>query len=326
LNICMIGHGMMGVWHSEALAGTGANLHTLVGRRPEPSAEFARRYGYEHWTVDLGEALAEPRIDAVIVANPTERHAETALACIAAGKQTLLEIPIAMSLAESEQVVDAAERAGVTLAMVHPMRFRPEHDQLRRRLVAGEERLRHVAGRFFIHRLENVGATGYRRSWTDNILWHHTTHLLDLGLWMLEPQGAPVRRVQSFMPDCDPRTGIPMELVIVVETEADQSLVCTGSYYGRERLYDSLLVTDRDSYRLDILARTLTTADGTRQIDIEQANCAYATRDFVEALAAGREPKVPGRAVLPTMRILQRVQDEWDARHGARALPGRPLP
>ena len=42
-----------------------------------------------------------------------------------------------------------------------------------------------MQGRFFIHRLDNVGATGLQRSWTDNLLWHHTTHLIDFGLWVV---------------------------------------------------------------------------------------------------------------------------------------------
>ena len=61
-------------------------------------------------------------------------------------------------------------------------RFRREREGLTARTRAGEERIRHVAGRFFIKRLENVGATGYRRSWSDNILWHHFCHFVDLGL------------------------------------------------------------------------------------------------------------------------------------------------
>lgn len=326
MNICMIGHGMMGRWHSEVLAGTDASLHTLVGRRPEATAEFAGRHGYEKWTLDLGEALADPDVDAVIVANPTELHARTALACLTAGKPTLLEIPIAMCLAEAEQVVNEASARGVPLGMVHPMRFRAERGPLRERIANGDERIRHIEGRFFIHRLKNVGATGYERSWTDNILWHHTCHLIDVGLWMLEVEGAPVRNVYSHMPALDEQTGIPMELTIVVETEADQTLVVTGSYYSRERLYDTLIVTDRDSYRLDILGATLTTGEGTQPIASEQDNCALATRDFVHALREGRAPAVPGAAVLPAMRVLEQVQSRWDARHGVRALPGRPLP
>ena len=68
MNICMVGYGMMGVWHGDALAGTDCRLHTLVGRRAEPSEEFARRYGYARWTLDLDEALADPAIDVVIIA------------------------------------------------------------------------------------------------------------------------------------------------------------------------------------------------------------------------------------------------------------------
>ena len=130
MNICMVGHGMMGVWHSEALAGTDAVLHTLVGRREEPARAFAERYGYRRWTLSLAEALADPEIDAVIVASPSERHEEHAIACLEAGKHLLLEIPIAMSLAGAERVVATAERSGKVFGLCHPMRFRHERDAL----------------------------------------------------------------------------------------------------------------------------------------------------------------------------------------------------
>ena len=57
----------------------------------------------------------------------------------------------------------------------------------------------------------------------------------------------------------------------------------------------------------------------------EQANCARATRDFVDAVRAGRPPRTTGASVLPAMRVLQQVQDDWDRRFGAQPLPGRPL-
>ena len=323
MNIGMVGYGMMGTWHSEALRDQDCCLHTLVGRRAEAAEEFAKRYGYQKWTTNLSEALADPQIDAVIVASPSEQHAEMALACIEHGKPTLLEIPIAMNLADAERVVAAAEQHHVTLGMVHPMRFRSEREPLRQRIAAGEEHIRHIAGRFFIHRLKNIGATGYQRSWTDNLLWHHTTHLLDLGLWMLELEGSPIRSVYSHYPALDPNTDIPMELIIVVETEADQTLLVSGSYYSSERLYDTFIVTDQDSYRLNIMEATLATKAGTQNILNEQDNCAIATRDFVAALKEGRAPKVPGHSVLPAMRILQQVQDRWDAQYGAQSLPGR---
>ena len=165
MNICMVGYGMMGIWHSEALKKTDAVLHTVVGRRTEAAKEFAERFGYRKWTVSLEEALADPAIDAVIVGSPSEVHEEQAIKVLEAGKHLLLEIPIAMSLKGAERVVAAGERSGKVYGLCHPMRFRRERDALRARIKAGEEKIRHIAGRFFIKRLVNVGATGYKRSW-----------------------------------------------------------------------------------------------------------------------------------------------------------------
>jgi 2-hydroxy-4-carboxymuconate semialdehyde hemiacetal dehydrogenase len=323
MNVCVVGYGMMGVWHSEALREAGAVLHTVVGRRPDAAQEFARRHGYRKVAGSLEDALEDPAIDAVILATPSDLHEAQAIACLEAGKHTLIEIPIAMSLAGAERVVAAGERSGKVYGLSHPMRFRREREALLARTRSGEETIRHVAGRFFIQRLENVGATGYQRSWTDNILWHHFCHFVDLGMYLFD--GAPVRRVQSHYGPCHPQTGIPMECVVLVETEADQTLLVHGSYHAAWRLYDKLIVTDRETYFYDILAGTLRTSAGERPIASEQENAARIIQDFVDALRDGRPPLASGPSVLPAMRVLQQVQDAWDARHGARPLPGRPL-
>src|SRR6185295_4900150 len=244
--------------------------------------------------------------------------------CLKAGKHTLIEIPIAMSLAGAERVVAAGERSGKTYGLCHPMRFRREREALRARTRAGEEKIRHIAGRFFIKRLVNIGATGYRRSWIDNILWHHFCHFVDLGMFLFD--GTPIRRVQSHLGELHPTTGIPMECTVLVETERDQTLLVHGSYHAMWRLYDKLIVTDRETYLFDILSGTLKTAAGTAPIEAEQANCVRVIDDFLAAVRERRPPLASGPSVLPAMRVLQQVQDGWDARHGARALPGRPLP
>jgi 2-hydroxy-4-carboxymuconate semialdehyde hemiacetal dehydrogenase len=347
LNVCMIGHGMMGIWHSEALKRLPeAQLHTLVGRAPDPAAakeeqpaagrrpasteEFAAKYGYKKWTTSLDEALRDPEVDIVIIVGPSETHAEMALKSLEHGKHTLVEIPIAMNIEGAEKVVAAAKERGLTLGVSHPMRFRDEHAAVAERVGAGEERVSHTHGRFYIYRLHNVGATGLQRSWTDNILWHHSTHLVDIGLWIvsggdMSTAEGRIRDVYGFYPAVEPRTGIPMEVVIVVETTDDKSIVVTGSYYASWRIYDVLAVSDRDMYRVDELTSRLTTKDGERAIRSEQENAELIAPDFVRAVAAGREPRVPGWSVLPTMRVLHRVQENWDAKHGKQVLPGRPV-
>ncbi len=321
MNVCMVGYGMMGVWHSEALRRTDAALHTVVGRRPEAAREFAARFGYRKWTVSLGDALADPEIDVVIVASPSELHEAQAIQCLEAGRHTLIEIPIALSLAGAERVVAAGEKSGKVYGLCHPMRFRREREALRARIGAGEENICHIAGRFFIKRLVNIGATGYRRSWIDNILWHHFCHFVDLGLYLFD--GPPIRRVQSHMGARHEATGIPMECIVVVETEADQTLLVHGSYHAAWRLYDKLIVTDRETYCYDILAGTLRTEAGTAPIESEQDNCARVIDDFLDAVQHARPPRASGPSVLPAMRVLQQVQDAWDGEYGAQSIPGR---
>ncbi len=345
-NVCMIGHGMMGIWHSEALQRTpDAVLHTVVGRPPNPAAEdatptagraqssteaFAQKYGYKKWTTNIDEALADPEVDIVIIAGPSETHAEMSLKSITAGKHTLVEIPIAMNLQGAEAVVAAAREKGLFLGVSHPMRYRAERHDMVRRVAEGQEKIHSVQGRFFIHRLQNVGATGLQRSWTDNILWHHTTHLVDIGLWTVAGGDMAtvedrIRNVYAAYPAVEPRTGIPMELVVVIETHDDQTILTNGSYYAHNRIYDVLHVTDRDDYHVDELTSLMTTSDGERPIPTEQENAELIAPEFVEAVRDGREPFVPGWSVLPAMRVLHRVQEEWDAKHGKQLIPGRPV-
>ncbi len=72
MKACMVSYGMMGKWHSPALRDGGVELYTLVGHRPEAAAAFAEAHGYRCWTLSLNEALADPVVNAVILAIPSE--------------------------------------------------------------------------------------------------------------------------------------------------------------------------------------------------------------------------------------------------------------
>jgi 2-hydroxy-4-carboxymuconate semialdehyde hemiacetal dehydrogenase len=116
-----------------------------------------------------------------------------------------------------------------------------------------------------------------------------------------------------------------MECVVLVETAADQTLLVHGSYHASYRFYDKLIVSDRETYFYDILAGTLRTAAGIEPIESEQDNCARVVHDFLDAIRQERAPLASGPSVIPAMRVLQQVQEEWDACHGARSIPGRSL-
>lgn len=323
LRIGMIGHGMMGVWHSENLAGLAAVPHTIAGRRQEPTEAFARRYGYANATTDVEAMLADPAIDAVVVASPSEAHVEHALAAIAARKHVLIEIPIAMDLAGAERVAEAAAASDRVVAVCHPWRHRAELVALKARLDNGEERLGFLEGRFLIHRLANVGATGYERSWTDNILWHHGAHLVDLACWLLG-SGAPLETT-GYLGPVDPRTGTHMATSLTLARPGGASAHIVLSYLSHLKANEATVATDGDTYRIDIPAAALTTKVGSQGIATEQANCRLLLADFIAACATGGRPRATPADVLPCMQALQVVQDAWDQAHGRQSLPGREL-
>src|SRR5205085_7959185 len=116
-----------------------------------------------------------------------------------------------------ERVTLQAERAGLRLMVAHTQRFFPALIELRRRIAAGELHPHHLLFRWFFLRRSNVNWEGRRRSWTDNLLWHHTCHVVDAALWLL---GATERECtvraagQAGPPHAE--LGIPLDLDLLL--------------------------------------------------------------------------------------------------------------
>src|SRR6266568_4379156 len=86
--------------------------------RPEALARFASEIGGE--TYDSVEAMCHsPNVDVVHILTPNHLHAEHAVAAANAGKQVICDKPMAISLAECEAVIQAAERNGVRVLIGH---------------------------------------------------------------------------------------------------------------------------------------------------------------------------------------------------------------
>jgi predicted dehydrogenase len=116
--IAIAGAGLIGQAHIAALlACPSAKLCALV----DPSSlaqEQAKRIGVA-WFASLGELLAQQRPDGVVLATPNALHLPQALQCIHAGVPSLLEKPIAATVNEAEQIVQASEQHGVPVLIGH---------------------------------------------------------------------------------------------------------------------------------------------------------------------------------------------------------------
>ncbi len=88
------------------------------------------------WFTSLDEVLADPTITIVSVCTPTPSHAEIAIAALRAGKNVLLEKPIALTVEDALAVADAARHARGVLMVAHVVRFYADYAALAERVVA----------------------------------------------------------------------------------------------------------------------------------------------------------------------------------------------
>src|SRR6202789_2939231 len=157
LRVGVIGAGIMGSNHARVLAGLpGATLVGIVDPLPEHRARATELVGCRAFA-NLDDLLAEG-VDALPISAPTHLHHEIALACIARNIHILVEKPIASSVEEGQEIVTAAERAGVTLMVGHVERFNPAVAAIKQ-AISGEDILSIAITRVgpFPPRMSNVG-------------------------------------------------------------------------------------------------------------------------------------------------------------------------
>ena len=106
IKVALAGAGAFGTKHLDAIRLIdGVEVVSVVGRDLGKTKEIAGKYGIGHVTADLADSLALKGVDAVILCTPTQMHAAQAIACLSAGKHVQVEIPLADSLKDADEVV-----------------------------------------------------------------------------------------------------------------------------------------------------------------------------------------------------------------------------
>jgi predicted dehydrogenase len=149
IGAAVVGTGFIGVVHVDALRRLGVQVHGVVGssreRANERSAELGLPPAYESFEA----MLADPRVEVVHVTSPNHLHHRHASASLRAGKHVVCEKPLAMTSAESADLVELAEQSGRVHAVNYNLRFYPicrhVHGLIRQGSL-GEVRL--VSGRY----------------------------------------------------------------------------------------------------------------------------------------------------------------------------------
>jgi predicted dehydrogenase len=197
INAAIVGVGRWGQNLVRSVQGVSTRLRFVrgVARRPDAVREFAVQQGLQ-LSSGLDEALADPRVDAVVLATPHTLHVEQVVAAARAGKPVCCEKPLALDRAGAERAVAACRDAGVVLATGQDKRHWSSMRELAKVVAGGRlGDILHVEGNF-----SNETSTQFPVAWRESGAESPGAGMTATGIHVVDAFVSligPVRRVQA---------------------------------------------------------------------------------------------------------------------------------
>ena len=309
MRIALAGAGAFGIKHLDALARIDdVEVVCIVSRTLEQAQSVADQYGADQATVDLSEALERPDVDAIILCTPTQLHAGQAIAALRAGKHVQVEIPLADRWSDAVRVARVAHQTGRTCMVGHTRRFNPSHQWLHQRITAGELSIQQMNVQTYFFRRSNTNALGNPRSWTDNLLWHHAAHTVDLFAYQC---GEDVSAAHIMAGPVHPDLGIPMDMSIQLQTPSGKLCTLSLSFNNEGPLGTFFrYICDHGTYvaRYDDLFTGNDEQVDVSHVAVSMDGIELQDREFVRAIREGDEPNSSIASVLHCYEVLSRLQ------------------
>ncbi len=303
VRVGLVGTGRIGTSHAEVIARRvpTADLVAVADAVPEAAAAVGAMLGVRAHA-SPADLLADPSVDAVVIAAATPAHVDLVVAAAEAGKAVFCEKPMALSIEEADRAVAAAHAAGVPLQVGFNRRFAEDfaaaHEAVADGVVGTPHLLRSVT------RDPGLANPGAVPPWT--IFLMTLIHDFDLLLWM----NAGTRPVEVYAvadalvaPDFK-SAGLLDTSVVVVRfangsiATAEASFSAAYGYDVRAEVFGSAgMVTAGDQRRTSMTAYTASgRAVETVRSDVEMFLEAYTAEfaEFVDAVREGRDPAVTG--------------------------------
>ena len=208
----LVGGGRMGSGHLAGISRASDLGSVTAAVDPhEPSQRRLRQeQGIDKVYSGLQSALSAESVDAVFICTPNHLHAEYALTCLRAGKHVFVEKPMALTLADADEMVRTADETDCLLMSGQSLRFAPRMRQVKELLADG----RVGAVNHVVHRRMGAGRGGDEKSWfarqaeSGGILPGVGSHSLDAILWWLHDRAATVYAVVR---NIDPHPAVDIE-------------------------------------------------------------------------------------------------------------------
>jgi len=309
IKVALAGQGAFGVKHLEAIGNIAdVEVISLTGGRPESTQDVATKFGIPHWTTDLDETLAQPGLDAVIIASPTQIHRAQAERCMRAGKHVLVEIPVADSLEDVEALVHVRRGTGVIALAGHVRRFNPSHQFVHDLIAGGDLAIQQMDVQTYFFRRSNTNALGQSRSWTDHLLWHHACHTVDLFQWQTGQVAEVANAIQGPI---HPTLGIAMDMSIQLKVPSGAILTLSLSFNNDGPLGSFFrYIGDTGTYLAyyDDLGDGKNNKIDLSHVDVSMNGIELEDREFFAAIRERRQPKSSLEETLAAYRTLERLE------------------
>jgi predicted dehydrogenase len=215
INAAIVGIGWWGQKIVTAVQGKSTRMRFIrgVSKEPDDVRDFAARHNIALST-ELNDVLADPRVEAVVLATPHSLHTQQIVACAQAGKAVFCEKPLALTRADAVRAVEACKQAGVLLGIGTNKRFWPCMRELRRVVDSGVlGRLLHVEGHYSN---ENTGK--HFSSWRTNPAEAPAAGLTGSGIHVLDAlvsYAGPARYVHAKVLSLQPQPN-PLDTITVM--------------------------------------------------------------------------------------------------------------
>jgi predicted dehydrogenase len=298
LRVAVIGVGHLGKHHARILSSLpGVELAAVVDTNRTRAEEIAAANGTRA-VFDAHELLGQ--VDAVTIAVPTELHRDIALPFLKAGVPVLVEKPMARTLEEADQLIEAAADAGVVLAVGHTERFNPA-------LAAARPII--TDPRFIeVHRL----GTFPERSLDIDVVFDLMIHDLDVVLSVVDSDVESLEAV-----------GVPVITIVnLTASRISRDRVRKIRFFQPSAYVSIDYATQKvEVYRLVKGSGPFDGAQGRPAPSIEGGEITVPNEeplklelaDFVDAIVSRRAPRVPGEAGRRALSLAQEIVDKMGA-------------
>src|SRR5918997_1302289 len=295
-----------------------AELSWLCDARPEVRERVGAAFPGARLTGELDDLLADPALDAVVLATPVPTHAELSARVLEAGKHCFVEKPLAQSVADAERAVAAARRAGRILMVGHLLQFHPGIARLKALVEGGDlGDIRYIYG----NRL-NLG----KLRADENALWSLGAHDVSVLLHLAdeEPYELSARGEAYMNPPVEDvvfafmrfPSGLTAHLHLSwLDPHKERRFTVVGA--SRMATFDDmaiegkLTVYDKGSdENVDTYGEYITRSGDTWSPMLPNAEpLRLECEHFLDCVRSERRPLSDGESGLPVLRVLEALQD-----------------